>query len=242
MMNLVVDIGNTRTKIGVFTNNHLFIAKHLSSIHEIEWDPFFKEYPCLYAIVGSVSCDRSQVTAILSKYCKVIEVTAKLKLPFSSDYHPIEQLGTDRVVALSAAACHFPNSSVLVIDAGTCITYDFKDQHNHHLGGAISPGLKMRYQALHHQTAQLPQLTPKTITKTYGTSTFESIHLGILNGLHYEINGFISSYYDRIHNFRIILTGGDADFLAENIKNSIFVDTNFILKGMHNLLLLNIKP
>jgi len=127
----------------------------------------------------------------------------------------------------------FPNVSRLVIDAGTCITYDFIDANNNYLGGAISPGIRLRYESLHNYTAKLPLLTIEKPEKLIGDSTQQSIHSGVVNGVAMEIDGFINANLDRNDNFIIILTGGDSVFLAERLKNTIFANPNFLLESLN---------
>jgi type III pantothenate kinase len=120
-----------------------------------------------------------------------------------------------------------------VIDAGTCITYDFIDANNNYLGGAISPGIRLRYESLHNYTAKLPLLTRENPENLIGDSTHQSIHSGVINGVTMEIDGFINSNLDENDNFIIILTGGDSDFLAKRLKNTIFANPNFLLESLN---------
>lgn len=129
----------------------------------------------------------------------------------------------------------------MVIDAGTCVTYDFIDEENNYLGGAIAPGLRLRYEVLHNFTAKLPLLSLESPKDFIGTSTSESIHSGVVNGFAYEIDGFIDEYKARYSNFIIILTGGDTDFLAKRLKNTIFANSNFLLESLNQTFQYKIK-
>jgi type III pantothenate kinase len=120
-----------------------------------------------------------------------------------------------------------------VIDAGTCITYDFIDANDNYHGGAISPGIRLRYEALHNHTAKLPLLSKENPEYLIGNSTNQSIHSGVINGVTMEIEGFINSNLDKNDNFIIILTGGDSVFLAERLKNTIFANPNFLLESLN---------
>jgi type III pantothenate kinase len=135
----------------------------------------------------------------------------------------------------------YSNQNRLVIDAGTCVTYDFIDSNDNYLGGAISPGIRLRYEALHNYTAKLPLLTKKEPESFIGNSTSESIHSGVVEGLTNEINGFIDQYSNQFTNFIIILTGGDADFLAKRLKNTIFANSNFLLESLNTIYQYKIK-
>ena len=166
----------------------------------------------------------------------VFYLNHETKIPFLNKYATPETLGVDRIALISAAAKQYPQQNVLVIDAGTCITYDFLSAENEYLGGAISPGIAMRYKSLHTFTEKLPLLdanNPKILT---GNSTTASIHSGVVNGVLYEIDGIISEYRKNYNNLTVILTGGDTHFLRDSIKNDIFANSNFLLEGLNHIL------
>ena len=145
----------------------------------------------------------------------------------------------DRLALVSAAVFKYPEQNVLVIDAGSCISYDFVDSKANYHGGAISPGLKMRYKAIHRQTDRLPLLAPNLPNQIVGNSTEECIHSGVVGGVVHEIEGTISYYRSNFPNLIVILTGGDANFLCKQFKISIFVLSNFLLHGLNSLLEMN---
>ncbi|WP_308131522.1 type III pantothenate kinase, partial [uncultured Flavobacterium sp.] len=147
----------------------------------------------------------------------------------------------DRMVLAAGAVLQFPKQNRLVIDAGTCITYDFVDENDNYLGGAISPGLRLRYEALHNFTARLPLLELDSPKSIIGNSTSQSIHSGVVNGAVNEIDGFINDYKQHYSKFTIILTGGDAEFLAKRLKNTIFANSNFLLESLSHLFQYKIK-
>jgi type III pantothenate kinase len=143
-------------------------------------------------------------------------------------------------MALAAAAFfRQPRTNTLVIDAGSCITYDFMNDFGEYRGGGISPGLRMRYKALHTFTARLPLLHPAAPDELIGNATESSMHSGVVNGLVAEIDGIIAMYNDRYPDLTVILTGGDAQFLSERVKSSIFAHSNFLLEGLNQLLVYN---
>jgi type III pantothenate kinase len=171
----------------------------------------------------------------LKNHIEVVEITADSNFPFKNKYITPTTLGIDRRVLASGAVLQYPSQDVLIIDAGTCVTYDFITNKNEYLGGAISPGLRLRYQALNDYTAKLPLLENNSPDNFIGNSTDESIHSGVVNGLCFEIEGFISEFSVKKEQFTIILTGGDAIFLANRLKSTIFADENFLLKSLHQL-------
>jgi type III pantothenate kinase len=143
-------------------------------------------------------------------------------------------------LALVAAAVNqFPDKDVLVIDAGTCITYDFKNKKEEYLGGAIGPGVRLRYESLHNYTAKLPLLKVTDPKNHIGNSTEEAIHSGVVFGILHEINGVIEEYCNIYTDLTVILTGGDAHFLSKRLKNSIFATSNFLLEGLNHILAFN---
>ena len=166
-------------------------------------------------------------------------VNTSMILPFKNLYKTPKTLGLDRIALIAAAASQYRAKNILVIDAGTCITYDFINSKNEYLGGAISPGLTIRYEALHNLTAKLPLLKPKDLDVFIGNTTETSIHSGVINGVINEIDGVIKQYQSSNKDLTVILTGGDTNFLAKRLKSSIFANSNFLLEGLNHLLKIN---
>jgi type III pantothenate kinase len=164
-------------------------------------------------------------------------ISHKDPFPFTNCYATPQTLGIDRLVLASGASLQFPNQNRLVIDVGTCVTYDFIDENNNYLGGAISPGLRLRYEALHRFTAKLPLLSIDSSEQFIGKSTSESIHSGVINGLVYEIDGFIEEYRKRFTDVVVVLTGGDTELLSTRLKNDSFVNANFLLESLNYVFL-----
>ena len=160
----------------------------------------------------------------------------KSKIPFKNKYTTPNTLGVDRIAVATAAFYTNPRRNTLVIDAGTCITYDIINAHGEYLGGAISPGLSMRYSAMHNQTDGLPLLQIEELTDFIGTSTKGSMHSGVINGTIQEVDGVIKQYEEHFKDLTVILTGGDAHFFAKRLKNSIFANSKFLLEGLNYLL------
>ena len=237
-MNLIIDVGNTRIKLAVFDDQTLQFKKtcrnkeFLQTLSEI-----VEEYPALSrCIISSVGDFDNEYLELLSHKFSMLILTGQTKVPFKNDYSTPSTLGVDRIALISAAATEYPGANVLVIDAGSCITYDFINAKNEYLGGAISPGIEMRYEALNSFTANLPLLKTNLPEKTIGDSTKTSIHSGVVNGVLYEIDGFIRTYIENYSDLTIILTGGDAHFLRDSLKNDIFANPNFLLVGLNYIL------
>ena len=162
-----------------------------------------------------------------------------LKIPFTNNYETKKSLGQDRIGLISSAVLKFQDQNSLVIDMGTCITYDFIDSQNIYHGGAISPGIRMRYSSFSNYTSNLPLLKFQDITKIIGANTEESLHIGINNGIVGEINQYINSLKKSYSEFNVIITGGDSIFLLNKIKNAIFADQDFLASGLNYIIKLN---
>jgi type III pantothenate kinase len=240
-MNLIIDVGNTRIKTAVFDNSKLI---HNESITEesfvSEAIEAIKKYQCANAIISSVGSLKKLEIAKLHAEINLIELDYNTKVPFANKYATPKTLGVDRIALVSSAISNYPNKNVLIIDAGTCITYDYVSNEGKYYGGAISPGLQMRYNALHVFTEKLPLLQPSEIVELVGNSTETGIHSGVINGVINEIDGIINQYRKKNVDLTVVLTGGDVNFLSNRLKNSIFANPNFLLEGLNTILTYNI--
>ena len=234
-MNLTIDIGNTHTKLGFFDGLELKLTQKFSSAEIIPWQSILNTHKITHSILSHVGNARLDLETLYNN-TDCVEVHHKLQLPFTSDYNPFTNLGIDRVVGLAAAANSFPHENVLIIDAGTCITYDLITAKAHHIGGVISPGLMMRYQSMHRFTHQLPNLEIQEPSSFPSTNTEAAMHHGVISSVIAEMEAFISRFETSIPIFRIILTGGDAGFLSKRLKNGILADENFLAIGLNLLL------
>ncbi len=242
-MNLVIDVGNTLVKFGVFDLDGLKLKKtciHKDFLNVLgEVSEAFSEID--HAIISAVGNIKQDYLMSIEHRFKLLHLDQETELPFINKYGTPQTLGVDRIALISAAAQQFPDRNVLVVDAGTCITYDFINSANEYLGGAISPGIGLRYQALNSFTEKLPLLNAHNPEGLIGNSTDTSIHSGVVNGIIYEIDGFIENYKAKFADLTVILTGGDAHFLCDSIKNDIFANSNFLLEGLNHILEYNIR-
>ncbi len=242
-MILTVDIGNTKIKAAVFEIDEVlgkFIFDRVDAEKKIT--EILKEFAEISQIVlSSVGKDDFDLLLWLESCTGLTVINHDSRFPFDNRYATPETLGIDRMVLSAGAVLQFPVQNRLVIDAGTCVTYDFVDSDDNYLGGAISPGLRLRYKAMHNFTAKLPLLYPEIPTGYVGDSTESAMHSGVVNGLLYEIEGFIHRYEQQYANMVIILTGGDAEFLAKRLKNTIFANSNFLLESLNKLYLYTIQ-
>lgn len=240
-MNLIIDIGNSYSKLAVFQEERILEKEQVtgSGIESAIFEVLSKYKEIDSVIVSNVSGNDVRFIERLPEQLNIVELNSQTKLPFKNLYVTPTTLGNDRKALMAAAARQFYTQHVLVIDAGTCITYDFKNNLNEYLGGAISPGLEMRYRALNHFTGRLPLEEKATEVDLIGNTTSKSINSGVQNGILNEVDGFIDAYEAKYENLVVIITGGDAQFLSINLKNTIFANSNFLLEGLNYILEFN---
>jgi type III pantothenate kinase len=232
-MYLAVDIGNTRIKAGLFTGNDL-VAKHVFE-DEASFLDWASKQPVTKAIVSSVGQDLGAELPFPTLQFGSNE----LHLPIKVDYRTPHTLGKDRLAAAIGAYSLFPKADCLVIDAGTCITYELVAKGSY-LGGAISPGLQMRFKALNQFTARLPLVEDTNdFVELTGKDTVQCIRSGVVNGLLFEIQGVVEEYKNRHRHLHVIMTGGDAPFFESIIKGDIFAFPDLVLHGLHHTLVYN---
>jgi len=240
-LNLVVDIGNSSLKVAIF-DKKLMTSKFIYTNQSLNiFSDLFKNNIIDNCLISNVSTIDKNILDFLKINSNLFSINESINLPFINLYKTKNTLGHDRIALVSAAAIDFPDQNTLIIDTGTCITYDFKNSENEYLGGGISPGIQMRFKSLNSQTSKLPLSTINLDYKLIGDDTNSSINSGVVHGVISEINGIINQYQERFKNIKIILTGGDSNFLLKKIKNTIFADQNFLLKGLNYLLENNIK-
>ena len=237
-MNLVIDIGNTRTKVAVFHRGEVLITIPFDHIEVSHIELLKREYEELNkVIVSSVKDYPEELRAYLQTgFETFIELDATTPLPIENCYQTKETLGKDRIAAVVGAYDLYPDTNILVIDAGTAITYDILTAEGKYLGGNISPGLEMRFKALNHFTGKLPKVEQADQNKLFGTSTDEAIRAGVQNGTVYEADTTISAFKEFYNNLKVIITGGDAEFFDNKLKNSFFVHFNLTSLGLNRIL------
>lgn len=240
-MNLSIDIGNTRIKYGIFENeklvkNHVLLPENSDLLVDVIRDN--KISNCILSTVTENDPDLEQ--QIVDACENFILLSASTPLPFKNLYETPESLGKDRLSAAAGAISSFPGKNVLVIDAGTCIKYDLVTSRREFLGGAISPGIDMRYKALNTFTGKLPLIPMQELESRIGKTTRESIVIGVQRAALLEAEGFINLYSSEFPEIQIILTGGDGPFFEKGLKNSIFADPFLVLKGLNFILQHNV--
>jgi len=237
-MKLIIDIGNTLTKIAFFDNNQLSHIEQTEKLNKSNLLQLINKFPQTdSAILSAVKNYSSKVNDLLKKKFKnFIEISEKTSLPIINRYKSPKTLGYDRLASAIGAEAMFPGHNLLVIDAGTAITYDIVTSQKEYLGGSISPGICMRYKALNYFTAKLPLLQPSRQVEIPGKNTELSIHAGVQFGTIFEMKGMIAHYKNRFENLKVILTGGDTDFFNKSLNESIVVNANLNLLGLNRIL------
>ena len=251
-MLLAIDIGNTRIKVAVFEGNTLLEQFNFNNVNlQNELHFILNKYKkASELVVASVSNISKDAFSEFESQVNIHFISSNFPFSFNNIYSTPNTLGIDRMVLANGAVLKFPKQNRLVIDVGTCITYDFIDENDNYLGGAISPGIRLRFESLHNYTAKLPLLKLEVLSDEnseiekipfIGNSTSEAINSGVINGVINEIEGFISQYEAVYPKFIIILTGGDTEFLAKRLKNTIFANSNFLLESLNQTFQQKIK-
>ncbi|MCD6113118.1 MAG: type III pantothenate kinase [Bacteroidales bacterium] len=238
-MNLIIDIGNSYIKIACFENNEITNLKIYKKLSLNTLINFTKNNPEIKsAIVSSVAKYPESIKKYLSDNYNFVELNNTTPLPIINKYKTPETLGNDRIAAVVGAISLFPNKDILVIDAGTCITYDFINSEKEYFGGSISPGLKLRFKSLHNFTDKLPLINDAIDyeVKLTGNSTKACIISGVVNGIILEIDGMINLYKKKYPEIITILCGGDSIYFDKMLKNSIFANSNIVLSGLNIIL------
>lgn len=239
-MNLVIDIGNTRAKLAVFDVDKLiYIEVVMHEAFQKAAISLIEKYDCKQGIISSVIFLKKDQTRLISSKISLLELNSEVNTPFINEYGTPKTLGVDRIALMAAAVVEYPDQNVLVIDAGTCITYDFVSSDKIYKGGAISPGVQMRYNAMRQLTSKLPQLSPEDRVNLIGNTTNNAMHSGVLNGVIGEIDWFVRNHKEKNNYLTVVLTGGDANYLANKLKIDIFAQPNFLLLGLNRILIYN---
>lgn len=233
-MQLAIDIGNTNIKLGVFDQNTLidFYAQR------DELEVVLEKYKIKQVILSRTGTDEWIELLLKEKKRKVMVLSHEMKLPIALLYKTPETLGADRIAGSVAANDYLPDTPVLKIDFGTCITYDFITPQNEFEGGAISPGMNMRFKALHNYTAKLPLINSLQYTNysLTGTDTATSILSGVVHGIKNEVQGIINQYRQRFSGMKVVVTGGDAGLFATLLESEIFARPHLVLEGLNIIL------
>ena len=237
-MNLLIDIGNSLTKIAVFNKAKIIIEFKIKKIDLNFIKDIVKDNKIINCAISNVGPRIVDLYIFLEENTNLYIFDDKINLPFLNPYKK-GIVGDDRLALILAASHEYPNDNVLIIDMGTCITYDIKTSKNLYQAGGISPGLMLRLDSLSRGAFNLSEVKPNYPKSSIADDTETSINIGVLLGIENEINGFINNYKNEYNNLKVIISGGDSDFLYGKLKNTIFTNSNFIYKGLNYLIKYN---
>jgi type III pantothenate kinase len=238
-MTLVIDIGNTYTKVAVFKQDELLYTTQYQTVEPVNINNLLNDYEVEKAIISTVKKNNEEWQTVLAEKVPLIYFNARMTKGIINHYLTPETLGLDRLAAVTGAYYLYPGKNSMIIDGGTCITYDSVDAGGNYFGGSISPGLNMRYKALNYYTSGLPLISAdETFEGDYGNNTTAAIRSGVQNGIKHELTGFMESYKKDMEDLNIVLSGGDSIFFDTLLKNSIFapyikIEPYLVLKGLN---------
>ncbi len=239
MTTLCLDFGNTRLKAAIFNNNSIGDIFVLENDDPQTIERVIEKYSPQKSILSSVINHNSNIENVLAVKTIFHKLSAATTINFTTPVGKPDTIGADRL-ALCAAAVHFyPKKNNLIVALGSCITYNFINQQHQFLGGSISPGMDMRFKAMHDYTALLPLEKENWNIPLIGYDTKTNLQSGVLFGMACEIEGIIKKYEEKFYNFNVVLTGGNTSYFAVQLKSQIFADHNFLFKGLYALSELN---
>ncbi|MGV3594349.1 MAG: type III pantothenate kinase [Sediminibacterium sp.] len=230
---LCFDFGNTRLKCAVFEGKELKEVLVLENDDTATVSAILDQYQPKKAILSSVINHNVGLETLLTERTGFHKLGHTSKLPFTTPVGKPETIGADRLAICAAAVYLFPHKHNLAIGLGTCITYNYINKSHEFLGGGISPGMTMRFRAMHEQTALLPMVEPDHHFPLIGFDTKTNLQSGVIMGMTKEIDGIIDAYALKFNNFNVLLTGGDMAFFVPHLKNRIFADPYLIFKGLY---------
>lgn len=239
-MNLCIDQGNSRTKVALFDNDGKIVKNFIyKSFTSMDTERLFSLYPIVDSIISSViNIDPAVVNSLHRHSNHFILFDHLTPIPIKNDYTTPETLGQDRLAAAVGAVALCPNTNLLIIDAGSALTYDFVSNNNEFLGGNIAPGIKMRLTILRQMTKKLPQMEVEEneLIPLFGKNTRDAIAAGVIRGIIFEVKGYIRTLGERCEHFETYLTGGNAPYILNNVHSSIHHEKHLVLIGLNNIL------
>jgi type III pantothenate kinase len=241
-MELILDFGNTQKKLALFEAGKLIAIRNHRTISKEILAQFIENHPEITScILSSVIQHSRDIPEYLRQKLIFIDLDEHPPIPILNRYETADSLGKDRLAAAVGGATMFPGENVLVICAGTALTFDFVNAQGEYLGGSISPGMQMRFNALHTFTDKLPLLSYQEPAGLTGTNTRESLLSGVINGIIAEIDGIAHDYREIYPDIKIIFSGGDLNYFVKRLKISIFALPNIVIHGLQQILTFNVN-
>ena len=243
-MNLTIDQGNSRTKVALFDDRGRIVKNFIyKSFAASDIEKLFSLYPITDSIISSVvNIEPAVVNALHRRSKHFVLFDHDTPIPIRNGYNSPETLGQDRLAAAVGASFLCPKQNILIIDAGSAITYDFVSDAGEYVGGNIAPGIKMRLTMLHRMTKKLPlvEVEENELLPLFGKTTRDAIAAGVIRGIVYEVKGYIRSLNAQLQQLTVLLTGGNAPFIANNSRNTSFtLEKNLVLIGLNQILEFN---
>ena len=239
MTTLCLDFGNTRKKVAVFKESEIQETIILKDDEAVTIAELLVKYTPEHTILSSVIIHDPLIETLLAEKSRFHKLSAATKINFTTPVGKPETIGADRLALIAAAVHFYPKKNNLIIGLGSCITYNFVNQYHQFLGGGISPGMDMRFKAMHDFTALLPLEKETWNYPLIGYDTRTNLQSGVLHGMAAEIDGIVEKYGEKYSNFNVVLTGGNSSYFAGQLKTRIFADHNFLFKGLYALSQLN---
>lgn len=236
---LCLDFGNTRLKCAVFSDKELKEVIVLQDDSQQTIENIIQQYQPQKTILSSVIDHNKKIEELLASKTKFHLLNHLSKIPTTSPVGKPETIGADRLAICAAATFLNPNNHSLAIGLGTCITYNYVSPLHEFLGGSISPGMVMRFRAMHEQTALLPLIKAEHNFPLIGYDTKTNLLSGVILGMAKEIDGIIDLYKEKYNQLQVFLTGGDMDFFTPFLKNKIVADEYLLYKGLFAISELN---
>jgi type III pantothenate kinase len=233
MRTICLDFGNTRQKLALFEDSHLTDVIVLQGDTLSHLRSVLSELSPQRSILSSVIDHHPGIEEVLQERTAYHKLSHLSKLPFTIPVGKPETMGADRIAIAAAAVFLFPHQNNLAIGLGTCITFNFINQQHEFMGGSISPGMEMRFQAMHQFTAKLPLVKAHWNVPLIGYDTATNLQSGVVLGMAKEMDGIIDAYKEKFGNFNALLTGGDTSLFEPHLKNKIFADPHLIFKGLY---------
>jgi len=241
-MNLCIDQGNSSTKVAVFNQDSLVEQFNYDSFDLDILSALQEKFDFRNCILSSVRSDNVElIQGLESRFGTFIQLSHNTSIPIENLYKTPETLGKDRLAAVIGAAYLKPETDILVIDAGTAITYDFIDSEHKYRGGNIAPGINLRLRSLHEFTQKLPLVAAQTESDFLGKDTNSAILSGTIYGIVFEIDGYINTLKIKYPKLSTFLTGGSTFYFDNKLKSAIFVEKNLVLIGLNRILQYNVQ-
>ena len=251
LMNLCIDQGNSRTKVALMTDegkmiNH-FIYKSFSSA---DVERLFDLYDITDSIISSVvDIEAAVVNTLHRRSQHFVLFDHNTPVPIVNKYDTPHTLGQDRLAAAVGAKSMCPNENLLIIDAGSAITYDFVTEQGEYIGGNIAPGIKMRFTMLQRMTKKLPLVDAEEneLIPLFGKNTRDAIAAGVIRGVAYEVKGYMRTLREKMPHYQTYVTGGHASYILNNVRTSrnekreLHFEKHLVLIGLNNILVYNKK-